>query len=303
MLVFATSDKGGTGRSVTSCNIAYRLSLQGNDVVYLDFDFGSPTAGAIFEIAKMEGGTDLGGLHSYVEGKVGDPHYVDVRTSSDRESLRALQAEAGRLVLFPGDRGGAEFPSKPDKVGRCVELFRRLVQEFEICVVDLSSGRSHALDMALRATARPELNAVATRWLIFHRWTRQHIIAANSLVFGDHGVLDTGAAAGHDRNALQDSIRFIRTAVPILNAPLSTDRAAQAKWLRTCDNELKSIATRNKLGTSATLGATPVEPILQWREQVISDTDVARKIANTETVKAFDELARKLTNKAEWERL
>ena len=48
MLVFATSDKGGTGRSVTSCNIAYRLSLQGNDVVYLDFDFGSPTAGAIF---------------------------------------------------------------------------------------------------------------------------------------------------------------------------------------------------------------------------------------------------------------
>lgn len=303
MLVFATSDKGGTGRSVTSCNIAYRLSLQGNDVVYLDFDFGSPTAGAIFEIARMEGGTDRGGLHSYVEGRVGDPHYVDVRANSDRESFRALQAEAGRLVLFPGDRGGAEFPSTPDKVVRCVELFRRLVQEFQICVVDLSSGRSHALDMALRATARPELNAVTTRWLIFHRWTRQHILAANSLVFGGHGVLDTGVAAGHDRNALRDSIRFVRTAVPILNAQLSADRPAQAKWLSTCGNELKNLATRNKLGSSATLGETPVEPVLQWREQVISDIDVAREIANAATLDAFDELARKLTDKVEWERL
>lgn len=303
MLVFATSDKGGTGRSVTSCNVAYRLSLQGNDVVYLDFDFGSPTAGAIFEIAKMEGGTDRGGLHSYVEGKIGDPHYVDIKTSSDRASLRALHAKAGRLVFFPGDRGGAEFPSKPDKVYRCVELFRRLLQEFHVCVIDLSSGRSHALDMALKATARPELHSVAARWLVFHRWTRQHIMAANSLVFGDHGVLDAGAAAGHDRNALQDSIRFVRTAVPTLNAPHSADHAAQAKWLRTCDNELKTLAMRNKLGHSATLGETPVEPVLQWREQVISDADVASKIANTATVDAFDELARNLTDKAVWERL
>jgi CobQ/CobB/MinD/ParA nucleotide binding domain len=302
MLVFATSDKGGTGRSVTSCNVAYRLSLQGSDVVYLDFDFGSPTAGAIFEIARMEGGTDRGGLHSYVEGKVGDPHYVDIRADSDRESLRIPHAKAGRLVLFPGNRGGAEFPSTPDKVYRCVELFRRLAQEFHVCVVDLSSGRSHALEMALEATARPELHSVAARWLVYHRWTRQHIVAANSLVFGDHGVLDAGAGAGHDRNALQDSIRFVRTAVPTLNAPLSANRAAQAKWLRTCDNELKNLAMRNKLGHSATLGETPVEPVLQWREQVISDADVASKIANNATVEAFDELARKLTDKAVWER-
>lgn len=303
MLVFATSDKGGTGRSVTSCNVAYRLSLMGNDVVYLDFDFGSPTAGAIFEISKMEGGTDRGGLHSYVEGEIGDPHYVDVRVSSDRQSLRTLQPKAGRLVLFPGDRGGAEFPSKPEKIDRCVELFRRLVQEFQVCVIDLSSGRSHALHMALKATARPELHAVDTRWLVFHRWTRQHIVAASSLVFGNNGLLDAGAAAGHDRNELQDLIRFIRIAVPTLNTPLSVDRATQAKWLRTCDNELKNLAMRSKLGHSVTLGETPVEPVLQWREQVISDADVASRIANPATIEAFDGLANKLTDKAVWERL
>ncbi|MFL6113172.1 MAG: ParA family protein, partial [Catenulispora sp.] len=36
MLIFATSDKGGTGRSVTSCNMAYRRALRGEQVAYLD---------------------------------------------------------------------------------------------------------------------------------------------------------------------------------------------------------------------------------------------------------------------------
>jgi CobQ/CobB/MinD/ParA nucleotide binding domain len=303
MLVFATSDKGGTGRSVTSCNIAYRLSLQGNDVAYLDFDFGSPTAGTIFEIAKLEGGTDLGGLHSYIEGMIGDPHRLDITAYSERATLRALHARAGRLVLFPGDRGGAEFPSKPDKVHRCLELFRRLDEEFDVCVVDLSAGRSHALHMVLRATARPEHFLVTARWLIFYRWTRQQILATRGMVFGEHGVLDAGILAGHDRNALQDSIRFVRTAVPSLELPLSADRAPHAKWLRTCNDELKNLAMRNKLGRSVTIGETPFEPVLQWREQVISDWDVAQKIANAATVMAFDQLARKITDKAVWEML
>ena len=303
MLVFAMSDKGGTGRSVTSCNIAYQLSLQRNDVAYLDFDFGSPTAGAIFEITKIERGTDQVGLHSYLEGLTANPQQVDVRASSDWSGLRALQAQAGRLVLFPGDRGGAEFSSTSDKVDRCVKLFRRLDQEFDVCVVDLSAGRSHAVQMALNATARSELRSVEARWLVFHRWTRQHIVAASGLVFGDHGLLDAGAAAGHDRDALQDSIRFVRTAVPSLNSPGAAARAAQAKWLRTCNDDLKRLALQKKVGHSSILGMTPMEPILQWREQVISDADVSSNIANSATVDAFRELARKLTDDAEWEGL
>jgi hypothetical protein len=157
--------------------------------------------------------------------------------------------------------------------------------------------------MALGATARSELDQVAVRWLVFHRWTRQHIVAASGLVFGEHGVLQAGAEAGHDRDALLDSIRFVRTAVPTLNAPLSTDRAAQAKWLHICNDELKNLAMRSKLGQSLTLGETPMEPVLQWREQVILDADVASNIANAATVKAFDELATKLTDDTVWERL
>jgi hypothetical protein len=302
MLIFAASDKGGTGRSVTSCNIAYHLAQRQN-VAYLDFDFGSPTAGAIFEIAKVERGAERDGLHSYVEGKATEPWQVDVWQNSSRVDLRVSNARAGRLVLFPGDRGGAEFSSSPERIARCVELFSRLDREFDAVIVDLSAGRSHAVAMALRATASAALKSVTVRWLVFHRWTRQHIVAAHGLIFDPRGLLDIGQHAGHDPDDLLDAIRLVRTAVPNLNSTLITDSAAQATWLRACDEELKKLALRHKLGRSRTLGNTPMEPVLQWREQVISDADVSAKIANVGTVTAFRELAKKLTDDAVWEGL
>ncbi|HEU5469557.1 MAG TPA: SCO2523 family variant P-loop protein [Actinophytocola sp.] len=302
MLVFAASDKGGTGRSVTSCNLAYHLAQHCN-VAYLDFDFGSPTAGAIFEIPKVERGIDRDGLHSFIEGTTTDPFAIDVWQNSTRTDLRTANTRAGRLVMFPGDRGGAEFNSTPGCIARCVELFSRLDREFDICLVDLSAGRSHAVNMALWATADPALDSITARWLVYHRWTRQHIVAASGLVYDPRGILDVGVDAGHDKDELQNSIRFVRTAVPTLNTPLATDRAAQATWLRSCDDQLKKLALDFKLGRSRTLGSTPMEPVLQWREQVISDANVAQKIANSATVKAYRELARKLTDDAEWEGL
>src|SRR3954466_16352834 len=102
MLVFAISDKGGTGRSVTSSNIVYRRALQGQDVCYLDFDFGSPTVGAIFRISSVSRGTQHGGMHAYLQGETDEPHRVDVWAESDRDALRARPPGAGQMMLFPG---------------------------------------------------------------------------------------------------------------------------------------------------------------------------------------------------------
>src|SRR5215510_13218465 len=106
MLVFATSDKGGTGRSVTSSNLVYRRALSGRDVSYVDFDFGSPTAGAIFQIDRIAHGTTAGGVHSYLRGETSEPQALDVWSESDREVLRGQPPGAGRLVILPGDAGG-----------------------------------------------------------------------------------------------------------------------------------------------------------------------------------------------------
>lgn len=305
MLVFATSDKGGTGRSVTSSNVLYRRALQGSDVCYLDFDFGSPTVGTIFAIPAAMRGTLNGGLHSYLQGKLNEPEQLDVWSESDRMSLRNRPPGAGRLVLLPGDAGGGDLSSSRDVVQRCVSLFLRLDEEFELCLIDLSAGRTYATEMVLAATAEPELRSVTVRWLVFHRWTQQHIIAAAGLVHGGRGILEIGTTRGHDQRTLSDATRFVRTAVVDPNsAELAGLRPAQVAWLREVNQNLQELASRYKLGRTAMLGTVPLDPVLQWREQLISDEDVySHQIANRETVDAFETLAKQLVDDAAWEGL
>jgi hypothetical protein len=305
VLIFATSDKGGTGRSVTSSNIVYRRALQGGDVCYFDFDFGSPTVPAIFQINEAALGAKDRGLHSYLRGRVAEAHSIDVWYESDRDSLRGQPTNAGRLVLYPGDAGGGEFPGDPTVIGRCVDLLLRAEEEFEFCLVDLSAGRSYAIDIVLAATADPRLAAATCRWLVFHRWTRQHIISAHDLVFGERGILDVGSKRGHDRENLTNAIRFVRTAVVDPNSPeLAGLRAAQVAWLRDCNTDLQRLASKYGLGRTAVLGSVPLDPVLQWREQLISDDDVAlTQIANQATAGAFDLLAARLVEESAWEGL
>nr|WP_198428250.1 SCO2523 family variant P-loop protein [Nocardia bovistercoris] len=309
-MVFATSDKGGTGRSVTSCNIAYRLSLSGRNVAYVDFDFGSPTAGALFEIGSIERGistepgTHVSGVHNYLLGRNGSPARVDVASNTDRTELKRTTQRAGRLVLLPGDEGGAEFLTCDEEmVERCVELLAALDQEFRVVVVDLSAGRSVALEIALKATIQPALRRRTARWLIFHRWTRQHVLAAAGLVHGPNGFLEAGVEYGHTDAELLGSVRFVRTAVPTTVSYLSADHPAQSTWLLEQDAALRRLATANRLGTTSVLGATPVEPVLQWREQLVLDSDVNAHIAKAETTQAYIELARRLVDDTAWEML
>ncbi|WP_127501281.1 SCO2523 family variant P-loop protein [Actinoplanes solisilvae] len=298
MLIFATSDKGGTGRSVTSGNMAYRCALSGKHVCYVDFDFGSPTAGAVFNIDGAQHGVTGGGLHSYLLGDTADPERIDIFSRADRLSLRDRPPGSGRLVLLPGDSGGGEFPSSRELVRRCATLFDELNSEFEIVLVDLSAGRSYAAQMVLAAAReRPEIPA---RWLVFHRWTQQHIIAASSLVYGDRGILETGVALGHDREQLLGSLRFIRTAVVEPDAQGLT--AEQTAWVNDCNAALQGLARDRGAGKLAVLGSVPLDPVLQWREQLITNRDLTvSRIANPQTAEAFEELARLLTDDAAWE--
>ncbi|MFC9897498.1 SCO2523 family variant P-loop protein [Nocardia sp. NPDC127579] len=302
MLVFATSDKGGTGRSVTSCNIAYRLCLRGLDVAYVDFDFGSPTAGALFEIGQAERGITEGhGLHSYLLGNIGEPKRLTVSGETDRPQLRRNPPGAGELVLIPGDLGGAEFGCDDAMVQRGARLLAKLLSEFAVVMVDLSAGRSVALEIALRATASTMLNHRPHRWLVFHRWTHQHVLAAGGLVHGPHGLITTGAHFGHDEDALLASTRCVRTAVAASDWTRTVDRPPQAAWLKEQANALRELAMANGIGAAMVLGQTPIEPMLQWREQLILDADVNARLANLATVEAYTDLARRLTDSATWD--
>jgi hypothetical protein len=306
MIIIATSDKGGTGRSVTGSNVLYRRALQGGDVCYVDFDFGSPTSGAIFGISALLRGTTRGnGTHSYLRGRASVEEVWDVWRHSDRTSLRQRPPGTGRLALVPGDSSGGEFAFDDAVVERCIDLFVRLHSEFEIVLVDLSAGRSYAAEIVIAATCSPELIGVTTRWLVFHRWTRQHILAAAGLVFGQRGLLDIGAAHGRDRTRFIEDIRFIRTAIVDPNAPdLAGLRPPQLAWLRETNRSLQRLAAELNVGRSAMLGAVPLDPVLQWREQLITNSDVwAKHVANQATIEAFESIAKAIVDKSAWEQL
>jgi hypothetical protein len=159
--------------------------------------------------------------------------------------------------------------------------------------------------MVLAATAMPELQAVRSRWLVYHRWTRQHVLAASGLVYGTRGILETGARVGHDRDDMMNRLRFVRTAVVDPDSPeLEGLQPAQVAWLRECNQDLLELASNNRVGRTMLLGSVPLDPVLQWREQLISDNDVyARRIANLETVEAFSTLAKLIVDDAAWEML
>ena len=122
MLVFATSDKGGTGRSVTSSNVVYRRALQGGDVCYLDFDFGSPTAGAIFTINAVVNGVPERGLHSYLLGKATEPARYDIWSASDSPLSQSNVSSLCRRVpsLCRSYRGIGSVPTR----GRILRIKR-----------------------------------------------------------------------------------------------------------------------------------------------------------------------------------
>jgi hypothetical protein len=308
MLLFATSDKGGTGRSVTGSNVMYRRALQSGDSCYVDFDFGSPTAGAVFGISALQRGTTTGsGTHSYLLGRAPAEELWDVWQHSDRMSLRQRPPGTGRLALVPGDAGGGEFSFSDDDgmVERCIDLLLRLDSEFEVVLVDLSAGRSYAAELVIAATTAPEMAGVTSRWLVYHRWTRQHIVAAAGLVYGERGLLDTGEAHGREREQFIEDIRFVRTAIVDPNAPdLAGLRPPQLAWLREANRDLQRHAAELSVGRSAMLGSVPLDPVLQWREQLITDSDVwARHVANQATVEAFELIARSIMDKSAWEQL
>ncbi|WP_367323174.1 SCO2523 family variant P-loop protein [Streptomyces sp. HUAS ZL42] len=302
MLIFAASDKGGAGRSVTSANLAYHRALAGDGVCYLDFDFGSPTASDVFGIPDAPKEAEGRGLHSYLNGETSEPMRVDVWARTEHFVLRDKPDRSGRLVLLPGDRSGGEFVTDEENLHRCVDLILRLKREFDVIVVDLSAGRSYAMDLALAATAQHELRRIKARWLIYHRWTRQHVMAAAELVSGKQGIVSAGEEMGHDRDALIGAIRFVRAAVPALESPLwSQLPPAQSAWMRQYNERLESIAADLGIGRSRVLGSVPLEPVLQLREQLITDHDVLdSRIANIETWQAMGDLADKLGDDKYW---
>jgi hypothetical protein len=304
MLVFTAAGKGGAGQTVTGCNMAYQLALMGDDVAYLDFDFGRPSAGTVFEIEAAAQGLDRDGIRSFLLGNGPRPAELDVAAQTTATALRDRTHRAGRLVLLPGDRGAGWFGRTAEIVHRCSELFLRMESEFSVTVVDLGSGRTVAVDLALEVLARPQLQNVLTRWLVIHKWTRQHVAAAGDFVHGPGGLIETARLVGLDPARFQRAVRFVRSDVVDTTGIAQYGRASHLRWQAQTNAQLRKYAARHRLASEALLATVPFDPVLQLREQIITSADATvLQIANQDTLQAYVELAQRLNDQRFWEAL
>jgi hypothetical protein len=64
---------------------------------------------------------------------------------------------------------------------------------------------------------------------------------------------------------------------------------------------LHQLAGERRIGRTKLIGSVPLDPVLQWREQLITDADTTiRQIANRATVDAFELIAKCLDDENTW---
>ena len=155
-----------------------------------------------------------------------------------------------------------------------------------------------------------DAEAVALRITIGKQTSLQHTVRReadtwNYVRWRKGSLLDIGEAHGRGREQFLDDIRFVRTALVDPNAPdLAGLRPPQLAWLRQANRDLQQPAAELDVGRASMLGAVPLDPVLQWREQLITDSDVwARHVANQATIEAFESIAKSIVDKQAWERL
>jgi hypothetical protein len=67
---------------------------------------------------------------------------------------------------------------------------------------------------------------------------------------------------------------------------------------------LRQLAGRSGVGQARLLGEVPLDPVLQWPEQLLTNDDVwLNRTANEQTVHALEELAKRIADESAWEGL
>jgi hypothetical protein len=290
----AISHKGGTGRSVTMANVAHALAVRGKNVCLIDLDLASPTMGSVLEIPKLETGV----TDAYVPGEplsVTDvlEGVLDRKRSREAEDIDAAlvnvwsrsqcfkeqPASAGSFSFLPGRRWQGDKFDAQDMAPILDQVLGVIARRADIIICDLRSGLSEPFQAFLDDRLSQKLAA-----FLFHfRWTPQQLNGLSEMLSPE--VMSRIST---------DRVRFVRTAV--MDADSYESFSPFGKWVSSSSRELearlsKLTAAINVSGQKLLLGQVPIEPVLQWRETIITQRLVSDGIAQGATVDAFESIA------------
>lgn len=279
------SHKGGTGRTVTTANIAYHLAAEGHDVCIVDLDLASPTLGAVVGLSDISAGAlDSKGIHNILYGDV-IPENVelllrDVWESPDISGFHSFSS--GEFRLLPGTNGGSDMLlsyERSEERERLRRVLQELLARYEFVFCDLRSGIGSVAHTFVSSPVAEKVYA----WILFHRWTRQHLA----------GVIDL-AQRLNEAVAIEPSPRFMTVRTAKID-PESVPPGSRT-WINQRDDELwaehkkLSSATNSEL---TNLGTIPSELLLQWNECILTEALLGSTTAKA-TADSFRDVATRL---------
>jgi hypothetical protein len=284
------SHKGGTGRSVTIANVAHRCAMKGKNVCIIDLDLASPTMGLILGLQGYEIGFNV-----YSHKRDGFPGHVGDLLLDDGMAARARHAIVdawsgvglthesgyGRFSLIPGYKSLSDDSITQTNIEERLPTILDALHEYDIVFLDARSGIS-VITKAIAAIENKELSrgrTLISAWLIHFRWTEQHLYTVNDLL--------GNAKEGLIPEVTANRLRLIRTAFINHLDIKGPEHAWFSKRHDELDKRLHSFCPPEvKL-----IGTVPLDPMLQWRECIITPELLKLGIAKESTYKAFSEIA------------
>lgn len=280
----AVSHKGGTGRSVGIANTSFHLAMQGKNVCIVDLDLASSTLGAVFQLQGMETGVrGISGTHDLLRQPLaGDVIMNSLLDLWDSDLLStARNPNVGRFRLLPGNRMQGDLEMLiDDLVDPLRHLLESLCSGFDIVIADVRSGISTVFQ-ALCNIGSPYLAG----WLVFHRWTPQHLAGAAEFV--------------QNLTTFEQPTYTIRTAYITPDYERNDEQARyfrhQDSLLESSEKEFVSHANTRARVQCRRLTSIPLTPILQWEERILT-RDFAHRVGAMGAFDAFAELATELNS-------
>lgn len=277
-LYAAVSHKGGAGRSTAAANMAYQSANAGQSVCLVDFDLDSATLGAVLGLAERTVGGKVG-IQSLLsvngDRQISIDHVLlDLRRTRFLDELVFTGANPGAFCLLPGNAEQKELVSEAEMAPILAETLRSLAWSFDVVIVDVRAGKSAALRAILDAAS--DLDHFT--WLLFYRWTHQHLSAARDMI-------DTLAE-------WSDAYERSRDVIPVATARIARQDVTGEPWF---EHQYDALERREDREIAQRLGrpahTIPFDRVFQWKEQILCGP---RHQGNEATVEAFRNLATEL---------
>ena len=261
------SYKGGSGRTVSSGNVAAALAKHGKRVMVIDMDFEAPGLHNVFDVSESDKYQNTLGIQDYLKGsvaleEVSDEMVIDMGSEKEVKGGALPIKDGGKLLYLmasPKTTPVAFNSEKPQLYAKMIDLKRYFSEEenLDYIILDSASGIREAFSLPM---------SISNELMIFFRWTRQHFEGTCKVLslWKFHDDLSDG-----QESIKLPNVHLIASAVPKSAELDSLENKQLAKELRKLHEDNKQTLTKSFGPKGKLLFEIPELIELKWQESII----------------------------------